>query len=150
MLARQLLNALMMSLLCAGVLAAKVHLHGEPFNERTLLILRLGGLAGAIAALALTPLCAGHNRFLSRWKTAVAFACVFMAAMTLLYVIKYEFLSDQVDHVPELIGYWFLAGLGSTAAYFLAFSPSYLLFWPLPAMMLLAALILPQGPHRKG
>lgn len=143
MLARQLLNALLMGLLCAGILATKVALHGEAFNERTLLLIRLAGLAGAIAALALTPLCAGHTRALSRWKTAVAFVCVFMAALAALYVIQYEFLSNQVDHVPVLNGLWVLIGMGYTGGYFLAFSPNYLLFWPLPAMGLLAALILP-------
>lgn len=147
---RQLFNALVMGALAASAMRLQVHLYGEVLNERTSLIVLTAGLSGIITGLFLTPLFDGHGHWLWRWRAAAAFVWIFMAAMTALYVIHFEFLTDQAGRLPGARSWLPLYSMGRTAAHFLVFSPKYLLFWPLPVLTMVAALLLPGWPRRKG
>jgi len=147
---RQLLNAMIMGTMAALAMRLQVNFYGEVLNERTSMIVLTAGLSGIIAGLFLTPLFEDRHHWLWRWRAGAAFFWVFIGAMTALYVIHYEFLIDQTEQLPVRRGIIPLYAMGRTAAQFIVFSPKYLLFWPLPFLSLLAALVLPGWPRRKG
>jgi hypothetical protein len=148
--ARLLLNTLLLAGLCAGVLAARVVLHGETFNERTGMLIALGALSGGVAGAILTPLFRGRTSGLWRWRAAAAFIWVFMLAMTIFYVVEVEVFAYRHDPPAMMRPLGILMGMAHTAGYFLAFSPAYLLPWQLPLLALLAAALLPGIKPSKG
>lgn len=147
---RQLINAVLLGGIAALVLAGRIHLYGEEINERTAMIVRTAGLAGAAAGLVLTPFFERNYSMISRWQASAAFFWVFLGAMMAFYVVHNAAALGRPDRIPDVHLYLPLRQMARIAGQFMAFAPKYLVFGPLPLLVALAALVLPGLPPRKG
>lgn len=147
---RQLINAALLGGLAALVLAGRILLYGEQLNERTQMVVLTGTLAGVIAGLVLTPFFAGRQDSLSRWRAAAAFFWVFLGMMMGFYALHTAAAFAEPDRIPGAHLSIPLRQMARFAGQFLAFSPKYLVFGPLPLLVAAAALVLPGWKPRKG
>jgi hypothetical protein len=144
---RSLVLILLFGVLAALTLSLRIFERGEIWLDRTYWltgIAALGGLAGAAATRAIWRLLSW--KIARRWPrlvSAILFATAFMVMMTLAYVVHYTAITGQFEPREGRPLWAWLWITGEVAALFLISCPTYLLPWPLPALMLAAGWLLP-------
>lgn len=145
---RRLADAVALACIAAMLFALRVTLGGEIWLDRTYwltAVIALGGLAGALVApwLAEQPLV---RRLLPSRRIAAAFcfAACFMIAAALVVGFHHTVVrAPEFNPRQPLIG--FIVTYASSFASFFIASPTYLLPWIMPVLMLAAAFLLPRG-----
>ena len=129
--------------LAALALSLRIVERGEIWLDRTWWLTGFAALSGLVGAAA-TRLIQGMLKWqmLRSWprtSAAVLFATVFMAAMTIAYLVHFLGITGQLEpRESRPIWAWFWI-ISEVSALFLISSPTYMLPWPLPLLMLAAA-----------
>ena len=140
-----LLRYLFATVLISGaVLSCRIAFYGEAWNERTFTLVLMAMAGGASGALALLPI---RNRLNRKRKRVLIggpiFGVFFMLAMGAGFIIHMAFVAETIEINPDF--YWRSLIFGSVHefALFLISAPTYLMFWPLPLITLVAVFMLP-------
>lgn len=143
---------LLFALLGSLVVALRIVQREEIWIDRTWWLVAIAAFGGFFGATGTRAILASRDWRLARYApkltSAALFACLFMGGMMLGYVIQYLVIADQFEPNPErLLRSAFFSTL-QVAALFLISSPTYLLPWPLPALMAAAAWLLAPEPAK--
>jgi hypothetical protein len=145
---RRLADAALLTCLAVTLFALRVTLGGEFWLDRTYWLTAVTGLSGFAGALA-GPWLADQpliRRLLPSRRIAAAFcfAACFMIAGALL-VGAHQTLVRAPEFHPDRPIISFLVTYAASFASFFVASPTYLLPWIMPTLMIAAALLLPRG-----
>ncbi|MFN3481569.1 MAG: hypothetical protein ACK4YX_00955 [Rhabdaerophilum calidifontis] len=131
---------LLLPLAAGAAMALRILERGETWNDRThalIAIAMIGGLGGALAALALEyPL--RRTRLRRAIAALLGFPAGFVPAMGLAFVAEILFISGHFEAVAEHGLRMMLFSAAQSFGLFLISAPAYLLPWPLPALTGLA------------
>ncbi len=139
-------------LLAGGMMALRIIERNEIWLDRTIWLVGLATLAGMLGALITRiagrvllrwPATGGWIKRYPRLSAAMLFAGAFMLAMTLAFVLHMVLIGGQIE-AREGRPFWaYFLIVAEISALFLISCPTYLLPWPLPALMLAAGWLLP-------
>lgn len=142
---RQPAAALLLALASAAAMALRIAERSELWIDRTLILIAISALGGLIAGLTYrlpllwTPL--RRTRPRRRILPALSFAALYPAAVTVLLVVHSQVIEGRFEPRPGVSIYHQVMGVIEALAFLMASTTTYLLPWPLPGLMLLAAFL---------
>lgn len=144
--------ALLFGLAAGALMALRITLNGEIWLDRTFWLTGLAAFGGLCAAPLTLPIIA-RTRLTPAYRAilgALLFAALFLLAMGGGVVVEQLFIAGEFEPYPGRYfrSLFFASTLGFVL--FLASSPTYLMPWVLPLLMLGAGAILPRMARNNG
>lgn len=140
------------ALLSGAMMGLRVGILGEFWLDRTyalLVISMIGGMGGAMIPLVLVPRFPRPIAVLPRSILyAFAFASCFMVTMGLAYVVHHMWIAQAWEPHPDRPIASFFGSSLQIFSLFLFSSPTYLMPWLLPCLMVFAGYLLTKADHR--
>lgn len=138
---------LVLALAAALLVALRITERGEAWLDRTYWLVGIAAFGGFFGATATVMILALRDwrlvRRFPRLATCALFTGCFMLAMQMAYVVVSLWLIGEFEPHPDHPIRGIISAFMQVGAVFLISSPAYLLPWPLPALAVLASLLLP-------